>query len=184
VNGPKINADSWCNLIFRWNRHSECLFHNGNPLVVNLQGIGNLYESLYETVEKEKVIYSGIRPSKPEFSVYNYNSICHARETQGPLKGQNWLGSMEQINYLYSFRKGRIGKKSWKRATHVIFKKVKEGCPALYGFWRISYTRNDGWHFGTIGQLIERGPTTHVYFRCKISHLTKQTPQCRALPST
>ena len=32
---------------------------------------------------------------------------------------------------------------------------VKKGCQLLYGIFDATISRNDGWHFGKIGQLIE-----------------------------
>jgi uncharacterized alpha-E superfamily protein len=149
------------------------------PLVV-ITGDWDLYESLYETVEKEKVIYFlGFDPQNPN-SVYN--SICHARENARAIRPELTKEVWEQINYLYYFVKEGLEKKSWKESDpRLFFKKVKEGCQLLYGILAISISRNDGWHFGKIGQLIERADKTSRVLDVKY-HILLTTPQAVGTP--
>lgn len=149
------------------------------PLVV-ITGDWDLYESLYETVEKEKVIYFlGFDHQNPN-SVYN--SICHARENARAIRPELTKEVWEKINYLYYFVKEGLEKKSWKENDpRLFFKKVKEGCQLLYGILAISISRNDGWHFGKIGQLIERADKTSRVLDVKY-HILLTTPQAVGTP--
>jgi len=40
------------------------------------------------------------------------------------------------------------------------FVEIKKGCQLLYGIFDATISRTDGWHFGKIGQLIERADKT------------------------
>jgi len=128
------------------------------PLVV-ITGDWNLYESLYEKVKKEQVIYFlGFDPKNPN-SVYN--SVCNARENARAIRPELTKEVWEQINSVYFMMKEGLEKKIWKDTDpRVFFKKIKEGCQLLYGIFAISISRNDGWHFGKMGQLIERADKT------------------------
>jgi len=143
------------------------------PLVV-ITGDWPLYESLYEKVEKEKVIYFlGFDPKNPN-SVYN--SICHARENARAIRPELTKEVWEQINTLYYFVKKGLEKKRWKESDpRLFFKIVKEGCQLLYGIFAISISRNDGWHFGKIGQLIERADKTSRVLDVKYHILLSST---------
>lgn len=128
------------------------------PLVV-ITGDWNLYESLHEKVKKEKVIYFlGFDLQNPN-SVYN--SICNARENARAIRPELTKEVWEQINSVYFLMKEGLEQKIWKDTDpRIFFKKIKEGCQLLYGIYAISISRNDGWHFGKIGQLIERADKT------------------------
>ncbi|HDZ06724.1 hypothetical protein LCGC14_0292830 [marine sediment metagenome] len=128
------------------------------PLVM-ITGDWPLYESLYETVEKEKVIYFlGFDPKNPNSM---YNSICNARENARAIRPELTKELWEQINYVYFLVKDGLEKKRWKENDpREFFKKVKKGCQMLYGIFAITISRTDGWHFGKIGQLIERADKT------------------------
>jgi len=128
------------------------------PLVM-ITGDWGLYESLHENVEKEKVIYFlGFDPENPN-SVFS--SICNARENARAIRPELTKEVWEQINSLYYFVKEALEQKRWKENDpRLFFKTVKEGCQLLYGIFAISISRNDSWHFGKIGQLIERADKT------------------------
>lgn len=128
------------------------------PLVM-ITGDWPLYESLHETVDKQKVIYFlGFDPQNPN-SIYN--SICNTRENARAIRPEITKEVWEQINYLYYFVKEGLEKKRWEEQDpRLFFKTVKEGCQLLYGIFATSISRNDGWHFGKIGQLIEQADKT------------------------
>ncbi len=149
------------------------------PLVM-ITGDWALYESLYETVQKEKVIYFlGFDPQNPN-SVYN--SICNARENARAIRPELTKEVWEQINLVYFLMKEGMEKKAWKnKDPRVFFKKIKEGCQFLYGIFAITISRNDGWHFGNIGQLIERADKTSRVLDVKY-HILLSTPQAVGTP--
>ncbi len=149
------------------------------PLVM-ITGDWPLYESLYENVEKEKVIYFlGFDPQNPNSL---YNSICNARENARAIRPEITKEVWEQINYLYYFVKEGLEKKRWQeKDPRLFFKTVKEGCQLLYGILAISISRNDGWHFGKIGQLIERADKTSRVLDVKY-HILLSTPQAVGTP--
>lgn len=128
------------------------------PLVV-ITGDWPLYESLHETVSKNKVIYFlGFDPLNPN-SIYS--CITQARENARSIRQEITKEVWEQINSIYFFVKEGNEKKTWKaNDPRMFFKKIKEDCQMLYGIFDATITRSDGWHFGKIGQLIERADKT------------------------
>ncbi|MDB4293415.1 alpha-E domain-containing protein [Maribacter sp.] len=128
------------------------------PLVV-ITGDWPLYQSLHETVSKNKVIYFlGFDPDNPN-SIHS--CITQARENARSIRQEITKEVWERINALYFFVKEGKEKKHWKSADpRAFFKKIKEDCQLLYGMFDATITRSDGWHFGKIGQLIERADKT------------------------
>lgn len=128
------------------------------PLVL-ITGDWPLYESMYQKVEKNQVIYFlGFDPENPN-SIYNCitNARENARAIRPEITKEVWL----QINSIYFFVREALDKKRWKSDDpRKFFKKVREDCHLLYGILDSTITRNDGWHFGKIGQLIERADKT------------------------
>lgn len=128
------------------------------PLVVTT-GDWKLYESLYEKANKEKVIYFlGFDPKNPN-SIYS--SIVKSRENARSIRPELTKEVWEQINFLYYMVKDGLEKKHWKKSDpRNYFVEVKKGCQLLYGIIDATISRSDGWHFGKIGQLIERADKT------------------------
>lgn len=128
------------------------------PVVVTT-GDWDLYKSLYDNDAKENVIYFlGFDPSNPN-SIYN--CIVKARENARAIRPEITKEVWEQINFLYYFVKDGLNKKHWrKKDPRAYFMEVKKGCQLLYGIFDATISRNDGWHFGKMGQLIERADKT------------------------
>lgn len=128
------------------------------PLVVTT-GDWKLYESLYDKVEKSKVIYFLGFDEKNPNSIYS--SIQNLRENARSVRPDITKEVWEQVNYLYYLVKDEFIKKRWqKKDPRDFFTEVKKGCQLLYGIFDATISRNDGWHFGKIGQLIERADKT------------------------
>lgn len=128
------------------------------PLVM-ITGDWDLYHKRFETVEKEKVIYfMGFDPENPN-SIYN--TISLARENARAIRPEITKEVWEEINRLYYKVREGLEQKLWlNKDARRYFKEIKEGCQLLYGIYAITISRNDGWHFGKIGQLIERADKT------------------------
>jgi len=128
------------------------------PLVVTT-GDWDLYESLYEKVEKNKVIYFlGFDPKNPN-SIYN--CLIYARENARAVRPELTKEVWEQINHLYYFVKNGFEKKVWhKKDLRLFFLDIRKGCQLLYGIFDSTISRTDGYHFGKIGQMLERADKT------------------------
>ena len=128
------------------------------PLIVTT-GDWPLYESLYETEEKSKVIYFlGFDEQNPN-SIFS--SLRNVRENARSVRPDITLEVWEQVNYLYYLVKEQTVRKRWqKKDPRGFFDEVRKGCQLLYGIFDATISRNDGWHFGKIGQLIERADKT------------------------
>jgi uncharacterized alpha-E superfamily protein len=128
------------------------------PLVVTT-GDWKLYESLYQKVEKNKVIYFMGFDEKNPNSIYC--SLRNMRENARAVRPDITREVWEQVNYLYYLVKDEIDKKRWQKSDpRGFFTEVKKGCQLLYGIFDATISRTDGWHFGKIGQLIERADKT------------------------
>jgi uncharacterized alpha-E superfamily protein len=57
--------------------------------------------------------------------------------------------------------KSEFDKKRWQKSDpRAFFLYIKTGCQLLYGILDATISRNEGWHFGKIGQLLERADQT------------------------
>ncbi|MGB5227567.1 MAG: alpha-E domain-containing protein [Eudoraea sp.] len=128
------------------------------PLVV-ITGDWPMYETRYKNIDKHRVIYFlGFDPKNPN-SIYS--CITNARENARSVRPEITKEVWEQINSIYFFVKEGLEKKLWKsKDPRLFFKKVREDCQLLYGIFDATISRNDGWHFGKIGQLVERADKT------------------------
>jgi uncharacterized alpha-E superfamily protein len=149
------------------------------PLVVTT-GDWKLYESLYEKVEKRKVIYFlGFDENNPN-SIYN--CIINARENARAIRPEITREVWEQINFLYFMVKNGKEKKRWQnKDPRSFFTEIKKGCALLYGIFDATISRSDGWHFGKIGQLIERADKTSRVLDVKY-HMLLPTPDSVGSP--
>lgn len=149
------------------------------PLVI-ITGDWPLYQSLYTTVDRENVIYFlGFDLQNPN-SIYN--CITYARENARAIRPEITKEVWEQINAIYFFVKDAFDKKRWKKKDpRTFFKKIKENCQLLYGIFDATISRNDGWHFGKIGQLIERADKTSRVMDVKY-HILLATPEAVGSP--
>ena len=128
------------------------------PLVVT-SGDWSGFEDQFDKAEKREVIYFlGFDSTNPN-SIYN--SIINARENARAIRPEITKEVWEQINYLYHFVKSGADKKLWKKKDpRDFFLEIKKSCQLLYGILDSTISRTEGWHFGKIGQMIERADKT------------------------
>lgn len=143
------------------------------PLVVTT-GDWNLYASKFPKTTKSDVIYFlGFDPENPN-SIYN--CILSARENARAIRPEITKEVWEQVNYLYYFVKDGLEKKLWrKNDPRAFFDGIKKGCQLLYGIFDATISRTDGWHFGKIGQLLERADKTSRVLDVKYHMLLPNT---------
>lgn len=150
------------------------------PVIITT-GDWDLFQSLYEdNVQKSMVIYFLGFDQNNQNSIYS--SIIKARENARVVRPEITKEVWEQINYLYYFVKEGSAKKLWKKKDpRNYFTEIKKGCQLLYGIFDSTISRNDGWHFGKIGQLIERADKTSRVLDVKY-HMLLPTPQAVGSP--
>jgi uncharacterized alpha-E superfamily protein len=128
------------------------------PLVV-ITGDWELYDSLYPKVEKSKVIYFLTFDENNPNSIYN--CIINARENARAVRTEITKEVWEQINALfYLVKEGLEKKRHTDKNLRSFFKEIKNGCQLLYGMYDATISRNEGWNFGKLGQVIERADKT------------------------
>ncbi len=128
------------------------------PLLSATGGL-ELYTSLYGKVSKNKVVhFLGLDEKNPN-SVYN--SIVNARSMARVLRPEITRELWQQINTMYYMVKNGLEKKILlKKDPRLFFRNIRKGCQLLYGIFDATISRNEAWHFGKIGQCIERADET------------------------
>ena len=144
------------------------------PLVVTT-GDWDLYESLYKEVEKEKIIYFLAFDQTNPNSIYN--CILNARENARAVRTEITKEVWEQVNHLYFLVKaGSENKRYNSKKLRRFFNEIKNGCQLLYGMFDATLSRTDGWHFGKLGQVIERADKTSRVLDVKY-HILLSSPK-------
>lgn len=129
-----------------------------SPLVV-ITGDWNTFESKNQEADKNNVIYFLAFDEENPNSIYN--SIIVARENARAIRPEITKEVWEQVNYMYYLVKGSKDKKLWLKANFRDFlSEIKKGSQLLYGIFDATISRTDGWHFGKIGQSLERADKT------------------------
>lgn len=143
------------------------------PLVV-ITGDWELYNSRYKDVEKSKVIYFLGFDDKNPNSIYN--SILNVRENARSVRPDITVEVWEQINYLYYLVKDERDKKRWKKNDpRGFFSEIKKGIQLLFGILDATISRTDAYHFGKVGQYIERADKTSRVLDVKYYMLLPKT---------
>ncbi len=138
--------------------HPNATEERWQPLVVTT-GDWPLYDSLYDHVEKSKVInFLGFNRENPN-SIYN--CVRAARENARAIRPEITMEVWEQINHLYYMVQEEAENKIWElEDPRNFFLEVKKSCQLVYGIVEATISKSEGWHFGKIGQLIERADKT------------------------
>ncbi len=149
------------------------------PLVVTT-GDWKLYESLYGKAEKKKVVYFlGFDLNNPN-SIYN--SLIKARENARTVRSEITREVWEQLNSMYLLVKTGHERELWKKKDpRSFFTEIKKGCQLLYGILDATISRTLGWHFGKMGQLMERADKTSRVLDVKY-HMLLPNPEAVGSP--
>ncbi len=143
------------------------------PLVV-ITGDWELYQSLNSKVEKSKVIFFLAFDEHNPNSIYN--CIINVRENARAIRPEITKEVWEQINALYFLVKDGLEKKRYAgKNLRSFFTEIKNGCQLVYGMYDATISRNEGWNFGKLGQVIERADKTSRVLDTKY-HLLLDSP--------
>jgi uncharacterized alpha-E superfamily protein len=58
-----------------------------------------------------------------------------------------------------------------------LFTEIKNGCQLVYGMYDSTISRNEGWNFGKLGQVLERADKTSRVLDAKYHHLLESPKQ-------
>jgi uncharacterized alpha-E superfamily protein len=150
------------------------------PLIVTT-GDWALFEQLHGKESRSAAIeFLGFQEENPS-SIFN--CITNARENARSIRPDITREIWEQINAMYyAVQEGRQ-KKLWQRKDpRPFFNEVKKGCQLLYGMFDVILARNDSWHFGNFGRLIERADKTSRILDVKF-HLLHAETDAHAFPT-
>ena len=128
------------------------------PLVITTGDVADFKER-FEKSDKSSIIYfMGLDPLNTN-SIYN--SISKARENARSVRPELTIEVWEQINSLYYDVKRGLDERVWEnKDPRFFFQSIKKSIQLLYGILDSTISRSDGWHFGKIGQLLERADKT------------------------
>ncbi|AWG22732.1 hypothetical protein FFWV33_14955 [Flavobacterium faecale] len=128
------------------------------PLVV-ITGDWDLYQKLNTVVEKNKVIYFLAFEEKNPNSIFS--CIFRARENARAVRTEITKEVWEQINALYFLVKEGQEKENYDDENiRDFFNDIKKGCQLVYGMYNSTISRNEGYNFGRLGQVLERADKT------------------------
>jgi len=128
------------------------------PLVLDT-GDWTMCESVYGAVDQGKITFFLTFDEKNPNSIYS--CLINARENARAVRPEITREVWEQMNFLYYLVKNGLKKKLYqKKDPRDFFLQVKKGCQLLYGIFDATISRNEGWHFGNIGSLLERADKT------------------------
>ena len=149
------------------------------PLIVTT-GDWEMFESMYDKTDKETVIYFLGFDQNNSNSIFS--SIIKARENARAIRPEITKEVWEQINYIYYLVKEGQNIKQWEKSDpRKFFTEVKKGCQLLHGIFDATISRTDGWHFGKMGQLVERTDNTSRVLDVKY-HMLLPTPEVVGSP--
>ncbi|MFD2914195.1 alpha-E domain-containing protein [Psychroserpens luteus] len=145
------------------------------PLVV-ITGDWETYESLNDSAEKDKVIYFLAFDGQNPNSILN--CITNARENARAVRTEITKEVWEQINALYYLVKDGVENKHHiDKNLRGFFTEIKNGCQLLYGMYDATISRNEGWNFGKLGQVLERADKTSRVLDAKYHFLLGSAKQ-------
>jgi uncharacterized alpha-E superfamily protein len=145
------------------------------PLVI-ITGDWELYQSLNSKVEKNKVIYFLAFEERNPNSIYN--CILNARENARAVRTEITKEVWEQINALYFLvKEGQEKRQYVDKNIRDFFTEIKNGCQLVYGMYDSTISRNEGWNFGKLGQVLERADKTSRVLDAKYHHLLESPKQ-------
>ena len=149
------------------------------PLVITTGDWDN-YKELYEKTNKKDVVYFLSLDERNPNSIRN--CLVNARENARQIRPEITREVWEQINYLYYFViDSGEAHELIKSDPRELFSQIKKGCQLLYGIFDATISRNEGWNFSRIGQLLERADKTLRVLDVKYHILL---PSSRAVGST
>lgn len=136
------------------------------PLIIATADNAIFYE-YYETPSRENILFF------MTFDPRNPNSILsclqYARENARTIRETISREMWEQLNALYWMVKEAASQsQSWEmRHFQDFFDDIKFGCQTFYGIIDSTITRNEGWHFGRLGRMLERADKTTRFLDVK-----------------
>ena len=133
------------------------LANQWDPLI-RVTGEDKLFNDRYEGPSEENVIrFLTFDTSYP-------NSIIscmiaareNARSVREIISSEMW----EQINTLYLFVKNVVDNYKYLKSPYNFFKRIRMSSCLFFGLMDTTMSREESWHFGKMGQLLERADKT------------------------
>lgn len=126
-----------------------------------------IFNKYYDQATPENVIqYMSFDERNPNSIL---SSLQHARENARTIREVISKEMWEEVNQFYWMVKdSAIKSKSWELSKfQSFFEQIKTGCQLFFGIVDSTITRNEGWHFGRMGRLLERADKTTRFLDVK-----------------
>jgi uncharacterized alpha-E superfamily protein len=175
------NSIYWLNrYIERAENYARFISVNFNLALDLPPSVSGQWEPILIATADDYIFYKYYDAATPEnviqymsFDVRNPNSILsslqNARENARTIRESISKEMWEQVNQFYWMVKDSATKsKSWEMSKfHSFFEEIKMGCQLFFGIVDSTITRNEGWHFGRMGRLLERADKTTRFLDVK-----------------
>lgn len=128
--------------------------HQWGP-IVKTTGDHGLFETLYDQASKRNVLEFLTFDERNPNSILNcvYRSRENARSIREAITSEMW----NELNLLYLFVRG--ASRAERERTEDLFEfyaQIRRACQLFTGIMDTTLTHDEGWHYGRIGNLVER----------------------------
>ncbi len=136
------------------------------PLVIATAD-NNKFKEHYDSPTRDNIIHF------MTFDAQNPNSILSclqsARENARTIRETISKEMWEHVNRLYwKVKDAAAARRAWEmRHFQDFFEEIKLNCQTFYGIIDSTITRNEGWHFGRLGRMLERADKTTRFLDVK-----------------
>ena len=126
--------------------------------LIRVTGEDKWFEERYENPTEESVIkFLTFDTSYPNSIISCMISAReNARTVREIISSEMW----EQINTLYLFVKEVVDNYKYLESPYLFFKRIRMSSCLFFGLMDTTMSREEGWHFGKMGQLLERADKT------------------------
>lgn len=126
--------------------------------LVQTSGDKELFDSRYSEADEKNVI------EFLTFDTENPNSIlsCLMKAREGARTVREIITSemWQEINMAYLFVRRAAGDRRLMRSNYEFYSRIRRQCQLFNGIADSAMSRNEAWHFGKLGSLIERADKT------------------------
>jgi uncharacterized alpha-E superfamily protein len=126
--------------------------------LVHTTGDRQMFEERFGTVTKENVVAFLTSDAGNPNSILSCLRAArdNARSVREVISSEMW----EQVNKFYLMVREAVAKGRVMDAPHAFFTEVKNASHLFVGITEVTMSHGEGWHFGRLGQLLERADKT------------------------
>ena len=126
--------------------------------LVDTTGDRLLFAERYETATREHVVEFLTFDTENPNSILSCLNQAHdnARSVREVISSEMW----EQLHRFYLMLRQAVRQRQVMQAPHALFAEIKSASQLFMGVTDATMSHGEGWHFGRLGQLLERADKT------------------------